>query len=91
MTLNLGGENFPITPIVLPSHGIDVILGMNWMKRNGTIIDTSSRIIQLNSPTYGPMDIHFSQHEIPTTVIYHLEGKILEEIPVGCEYSDVFP
>ena len=27
--LNLGGKNFPITPIVLPSQGIDVILGMN--------------------------------------------------------------
>jgi hypothetical protein len=27
--LSLSGKFFPITPIVLPSHGIDVILGMN--------------------------------------------------------------
>src|SRR6185312_9325667 len=35
--------------------------------------------------------IHLSQHAIPATVIYHLEGKILEVIPVVCEYPDVFP
>jgi len=64
---------------------------MNWMKRHGAIIDTSSRIIQLNSPTYGPMDIPLFQHEIPTRAVYHLKAKTLEEIPVVCEYPDVFP
>ena len=60
------------------------------MKEHCAIHDTSSRVIRLNSPTYGSMDIHLSQHEIPTTVIYHLEAKPLEEIPVVCEYPDVF-
>ena len=89
--LDLNGTIFSTTPIVLLSQGIDVILGMNWMKEHGAIINTSSRVIQLNSPTYGSMDIHLSQHAIPATVIYHLEGKILEVIPVVCEYPDVFP
>ena len=61
------------------------------MKEHCVILDTSSRVIRINSPTYGSMDIHLSKHEIPTTVIYHLEGKILEIIPVVCEYPDVFP
>ena len=58
--LDLSGTIFQTTPIVLPSQGIDVILGMNWMKEHGAIINISSRIIQLNSPTYGSMDIHLS-------------------------------
>ena len=91
MPLNLGGNFFPITPIVLPSQGIDVIFGMNWMKRHGAIIHTSSCIIQLNSPTYGPMDIPLSQHEIPTRAVYHLKAKALGEILVVCKYPDVFP
>ena len=91
MPLDLSGKIFRTTPIVLPSQGIDVILGMNWMKEHCAILDTSSRVIRLNSPTYGSMDIHLSQHEIPTTVIYHLEAKPLEEITVVCEYPDVFP
>ena len=40
---------------------------------------------------YGPMDVHLSQHEIPTRAVYHLEAKTLEEIPVVCEYLNVFP
>ena len=69
MSLDLGGKIFQTQLLVLPSQGIDVILGMNWMKEHCAILDTSSRVIRLNSPTYGSMDIHHSQHEIPTTVI----------------------
>jgi len=90
VSLDLGRFFFQTKLIVLPSQGIDVILGMNWMKEQCAIINTSSRIIQLNSPTYGPMDIHLSQHEIPINAIYHLQGKALEETPVVCEYPDVF-
>ena len=61
------------------------------MKEHCAIVNTSSRVIQLNSPTYGPIDIHLSQQEIPTRAIYHLEAKALEEILVVCEYPDVFP
>ena len=60
MSLDLGGKIFQTQLLVLPSQGIDVILGMNWMKEHCVVIDTSSRIIQLNSPSYGPMDIHLS-------------------------------
>ena len=91
VSLDLGGKIFQTKPIVLPSQGIDVILGMNWMKEHCAIINTSSRIIKLNSPTYGSMDIHLSQHEIPTGAVFHLEAKPLEEIHVVCEYPDVFP
>ena len=91
MSLDLGGKIFQTQLLVLPSQGIDVILGMNWMKEHCVILDTSSRVIRLNSPTYGPMDIHLSQHEIPIEPVFHLEAKSLEEIPVICEYPDVFP
>jgi len=91
VSLELGGKIFQTKSIVLPSQGIDIILGMNWMKEHCVILDTSSRVIRINSPTYGSMDIQLSKHEIPATVIYHLEGKVLEIIPVVCEYPDVFP
>ena len=60
------------------------------MKKQGAIINTTSRIIPLNSSTYGPMDVHLSRYEIPESTVYHVEGKHLEGIPVVCEYSDVF-
>jgi len=64
---------------------------MNWMKEHCAIINTSPRVIQLNSPTCGPMEIHLSQHEIPTRAVYHLKAKALGEILVVCKYPDVFP
>jgi hypothetical protein len=67
---DLSGKIFQTKLIVHPSKGIYVILGMNWMKENCAIINTSSHVIQLKSPAYGPMDIHLSQHEIPTNPVY---------------------
>jgi hypothetical protein len=34
----LRGVEFKITPIVLRTSGIDVILGMDWMKQNQAVI-----------------------------------------------------
>jgi hypothetical protein len=37
--------------VVLPELGIDVIMGMNWMSKNGVLIDTSTRVVMLRDPT----------------------------------------
>ena len=91
VSLDLGGKVFQTDLIILPNQGIDVILGMNWMEEHRVILHTSSRIIRINSSTYGPLDIHLSKHDIPINAIYHLKGKGLAEIPVVSEYPDVFP
>ena len=36
--------------MILPGLGIDVILGMNWMKNHGVLIDASTRTIMLRDP-----------------------------------------
>jgi hypothetical protein len=37
--LELAGQVFPTHLIVLDGQGIDVILGMSWMKLHNTILD----------------------------------------------------
>jgi hypothetical protein len=39
--LELAGQMFPTHLIVLDAQGIDVILGMSWMKRHKAILDTA--------------------------------------------------
>ena len=39
--------------IILPGLSISVILGMNWMKDHGVLIDTSTRTIMLRKPREG--------------------------------------
>ena len=61
------------------------------MEKHGAILDTSSRIIRIHSSTYGSLDIPLPKHDLPVKAIYHLKGKSVAEIPVVCEYPDVFP
>jgi hypothetical protein len=46
-TLELGNRKFRVNLIVMPRLVLDVIIGMNWMKDWGTIIDTGSRVLTL--------------------------------------------
>jgi len=89
-SLDLGGKVFQTDFIVLPNQGIDIILGMNWMEEHCVILDTSSRIVRINSSTQGILDIHLSKNELPINAINHLKGKSVAEIPVVSEYPDVF-
>jgi predicted aspartyl protease len=40
--LNLGGRVFKVCLIILDGQGIDVILGMSWMKMHKTLLDTTT-------------------------------------------------
>jgi hypothetical protein len=43
--------------IVLKGQGIDVILGMNWMKMHEAVLDISSHLVHLDSPIYGKVSL----------------------------------
>jgi hypothetical protein len=51
--LNLWGRVYKTSLIVLEGKGIDVILGMNWMKRHRALLDTATRTVHLDSPEHG--------------------------------------
>jgi predicted aspartyl protease len=40
--LDIGGKVFKVYLIVLDGQGIDVILGMGWMKRHKALLDTTA-------------------------------------------------
>jgi hypothetical protein len=48
--IELDGHVFLTNLIVLKGQDIDVILGMNWLRQRGAIIDTLNGVVQLNSP-----------------------------------------
>jgi hypothetical protein len=47
--LELAGQVFPTHLLVLDGQGIDVILGMSWMKLHKAILDIAKRLVYLNS------------------------------------------
>jgi predicted aspartyl protease len=50
--LDLGGRVFKMCLIVLDGQEIDVILGMGWMKWHKAMLDTTARMVHLDSPVH---------------------------------------
>jgi predicted aspartyl protease len=51
--LNLAGKVYKTSLIILDGQGLDIILGMGWMKAHKAILDTATRVVHLDSPIHG--------------------------------------
>ena len=58
---------------------------------HGVILDTVSQSVQINSPIHGSMTLSLMSSTPLVHAVHHAEGKKLADIPVVCEYPDVFP
>jgi hypothetical protein len=90
--VTLAGRDFPTNMILLKGQDIDVILGMNWLAQHKAILNTDLRTIRLS---YGQEEVLLS---IPIATIAKPFGRVYEtiipeiqDIPVVCELSDIFP
>jgi hypothetical protein len=89
--LNLVGKFFQTHLIVLDGQGIDVILGMSWMRDHKALLDTATHTVQLDSPVHGITVLQLSTHPVTASSLHHLTAPNLEDIPVAHKYPDVFP
>jgi hypothetical protein len=90
--IEIGDREFFADLVVLPGVGIDVILGMKWMGGNGVLIDTSTRVVMLRDP----VDKTGFLVQLPHDIVIHNTAnatlaKAIKDIPVVCEFPDVFP
>jgi hypothetical protein len=88
--LELSGRIFSTNLIILSGQGIDVILGMSWMKLHRAVLDIASRLVHLDLPVYGKVT--------PLPVVSRIKASLhrvvelrLKDIHVVQEFSDVFP
>jgi hypothetical protein len=88
--LKLAGWIFHTNLIILSDHGIDVILGMSWMKLYKAVLDIAIRLVHLNSPVYGKVTLHHPTISRIKASLHHMVEKRLEEIHVVREFSDMF-
>jgi predicted aspartyl protease len=51
--LDLAGKLYKPRLIVLDDQGLDIILGMSWMRAHKALLDTVTRVVQLDSSLYG--------------------------------------
>ena len=76
--------------VVLKPKGIDVILVMDWLTQHNGTIACSARTVTLTNHEGTQVNCHTLGCK-PDPIVYSLEAKTLEEVPVVDEYPDVFP
>jgi hypothetical protein len=91
VNLGLGSKIIPTNLIVIILVGMDVILGMEWMNQHKVILDISDRVVEINSPTVRHTTLYLPFRDGADSCAYVTIISSLDEIPVVCEYPDVFP
>jgi hypothetical protein len=89
--LELSGRIFSTNLIILSGQGIDVIVGMSWMKLQRAVLDIASRLVHLDSPVYGKVILHLPAVSHIKASLHHVVELKLEDIHVVREFLDVFP
>jgi len=89
--INIGGYLFVASLVELKSGEIDVILGMDWLKANGAQIDCVNKSVSLSHPSG---QIIYSPNATPSLQVFALNVDplpALKNVPVVCDFLDVFP
>jgi hypothetical protein len=87
----LGSKVIKTDLVLLPLEGMDIVLRMDWMIKHKVLLDISSRVIKIDSPYNGATTLYLPQQEYFYSCIYATIDIKLEDIPIVCEYPDVFP
>jgi hypothetical protein len=89
--IQLGSNMIKTDLLLLDLEGMDVLLGMDWMTRHRMSLDISSRAVEIDSPDHDTTILYLPQRECNNSCAYAIEGIKLKDIPIVCEYLDIFP
>jgi hypothetical protein len=88
--INLSGVVFPTSLVVLNSHGIDVILEMDWLTKYRGNIVCAERTVTVRNHRGNTITCHI-RPSLPDPTIHSLKVENLEDVLIVKEYLDVFP
>jgi hypothetical protein len=80
-SLDLARKLYKLSLIVLDGQGLDIILGMGWMRAHKALLDTATRVVQLDSPLYGTQFLQLSVIPVATSSVHHTTAQNLEDLP----------
>jgi predicted aspartyl protease len=81
--LELGGRVFSTDLTILRGQGLDVILGMSWMKLQRAVLDIVGQLVHLDSPVYGKVILHPPAVSRIKASLHHMDELKLEDIHVA--------
>jgi hypothetical protein len=84
------GATFRANLLILDKLGLDVILGMNWLGKHDGVIKCGPRTIDLWHPSRNRVLLSLATKKACLYALTVTETPALEDIPVVCEFPDVF-
>src|SRR6185312_15178721 len=87
--INLSGIEFLADLVVLKSKGIGVIHGMDWLSLHNGLIGCADKVVHLTNSDGIQVTCH-TRGSGPDPMVFDIEVRSLEGVPVVNEYSDVF-
>jgi hypothetical protein len=88
--IQLGSHLNKTDLLVMDLKGMDVLLGMNWMIQYHVSLDIPSRTMEIGSPENEPTILYLPQPKYFNSCTYAASGIKLKDIPIVCEYPDIF-
>ena len=74
----------------LSSTKVQGILGMDWLSQHNGLIGCTDKVVHLTNPEGVRVTCH-TRVSGSDPMVFCMEAKSLEEVPVVNEYPDVFP
>jgi hypothetical protein len=91
ITITIREVDFLTNLIVLDSKGIDIILGMDWLRKHDGVILCAKRAIRLTKKDGTIVEFRTAIPAEQVSLLNKVQGTSLDEIGIVREYSDVFP
>jgi hypothetical protein len=61
------------------------------MKKHKALLNIVARTVHLETPAHGSVVLHLPSPTSVALALSHTAAQDLEDIPVACEFPDVFP
>src|SRR3989337_2063451 len=97
VTVVIEQRDFQAFPIILSNSKIDLILGMDWLKAHYASINCTTKVVHLLHPSDEIVNYRAHLVQNAEARIYALNAlnasplEGIENIPVVCDFQDVFP
>jgi hypothetical protein len=91
VSISIRGVDFLSNLILLDSKDIDIILGMDWLRKYGRVIQCAKRAVRLTKEDGTTIEFVVAKQSNQASTVNQAKVTSLEEIKVVQEYPDVFP
>jgi hypothetical protein len=85
----IDGVEFQADLVVLKTEGLDIMLGMDWLRKHHGTISCSDKVVTLINHKGLKVKCHPQAPKVEP-MICSMQAASIEEVPVICEYPDVF-